>query len=256
LANEQQSPYALVRVSDEDAAAWADVLRVPVRRCYIDDSLLESQAQATGRPKSDIVAAKLPDRGSIMSGDFGEILVFLYQAAIEPDFELIGPKKWRLKQDRKKPAPYSDVVQFAVPDWPQPSSKDRVLCSEVKTKSTPGESSPIGEAIADCAKDRTARLTKTLIWLKERALVDGLGTTTVEHVERFIDATDQPPARKQFRAVAVVCASLVESEIEDAPKEEAVEYTVVVIAVPNLKQRYEELFDAVHSSVCDTENGA
>jgi len=255
FADEHESPYVLVRVPDEHAAAWADVLGVPVRRCYIDDALLDERAAATGHPKSELVAAKVPDQGSTMAGDFGEILVFLYHAAIEPEVELIGPKKWRLKQDRTKPAPFSDVVQFVLPHWPEASTEDRILCSEVKTKSTNGESTPISSAIADCEKDRTSRLAKTLVWLKERALHEDLGTTTVAHIERFTKATDHPEVQKQFRAVAVVCASLVDEELADAPGEESTDHTVVVIAIPDLKRRYEEVFDAVHATVAEPGDG-
>lgn len=256
FSDEHQSPYVLTRVSDEDAATWADTLGVPVRRCYIDDDLLETREQETGRPRSEIVAAKLPDRGSTMAGDFGEILAYLYHAAVEPGVELIGPKKWRLKQDRTKPAPYSDVVHFVLPHWPQSSTEGRILCSEVKTKSTAGGPSPISSAVADCEKDRTSRLAKTLVWLKERALHEDLRTTTVAHLERFTKAIDHPEAQKQFRAVAVVCADLVDGELADAPDEQPAEYTVVVIAVPNLKRRYEEVFDAVHATVAEPGGGA
>jgi hypothetical protein len=251
FAEEHNSPYVLVCVANEYADAWSAVLGVPIRRCYIDDALLDQRAQDTDRPKSDLVAAKLPDRGSTMAGDFGEILVFLYHAAAEQGVELIGPKKWRLKQDRTKPAPYSDVVHFVLPHWPEASTDDRILCSEVKTKSTNGDSTPISSAIADCEKDRTSRLAKTLVWLKERALHEDLGTTTVAHLERFTEATDHPEAQKQFRAVAVVCASLVHGELADAPEEEPTDHTVVVIAVPDLKQRYEDVFDAVHATVAE-----
>ncbi|MFN5497619.1 MAG: Hachiman antiphage defense system protein HamA [bacterium] len=243
-------------MSDEHAAAWADVLGVPVRRCYIDDALLDQRVLTTGRPKSELIAAKLPDRGSTMAGDFGEILVFLYHAAAEPGIELIGPKKWRLKQDRTKPAPYSDVVHFVLPHWPETSPDDRILCSEVKTKSTHGDFSPISRAIADCEKDRTSRLAKTLVWLKERALHEDLGTTTVAHLERFTKAIDHPEAQKQFWAVAVVCESLVDDELADAPKEEPTDHKVIVIAVQDLKQRYEDVFKAVHATVAKPEGGA
>ena len=251
FTEEHQSPYVLIRISDAYASAWADMLGGPVRRCYIGNALLDEQAARTGRPRSELVAAKLPDRGSTMAGDFGEILVFLYHAAAVPNSDLIGPKKWRLKQDRTKPAPYSDVVNFVVPTWPQPSDEDCIFCSEVKTKSTSGDTSPVTAAIADCEKDRTSRLAKTLVWLKERALFEDLGSTTVAHLERFIQATDHPPAQKRFRAVVVVCASLVEDELEDTPDEEPTDLTVVVIAVPNLKRRYEEVFDAAHATIVD-----
>ena len=251
FAHEQDSPYVLIRVSAEHAAAWAHDLGVPVRRCYVADELLDLHANRTGRPKTEVLAAKLPNRGSTMAGDFGEILVFLYHAAQEHPVPIIGPKKWRLKQDRTKPAPYSDIVHFVVPFWPQPSEHDRILCSEVKTKSTAGDSSPVTAAIADCEKDRISRLARTLVWLKERALNANLGTTSIAHLERFINATDHPPAQKNFRAVAVVCSSLVESELGDIPEEAPTDQTVVVIAVPNLKQLYEEIFDAVHATVSD-----
>jgi hypothetical protein len=55
------------------------------------------------------------------------------------------------------------------------------------------------------------------VWLKERALLEDLGTTTVAHLERFTKATDCPDGRKRFRAVAVISATLVDDELADAP---------------------------------------
>ncbi len=251
FAHAQDSPYALIQVSDEHAAAWAEVLGLPLRRCYIADAVLDIHAERTGRPKAELLAAKLPDRGSVMAGDFGEILVFLYHAALEHPQTVIGPKKWRLKQDRTKPAPCSDVVHFVVPSWPLASEQDRVLCSEVKLKSTARDSSPNALAVAGCEKDRISRLVKTLAWLRERALHEDLGTTTIDHIERFINAADHPPALKQFRAVAVVCSSLVNEELAKAPAVAPADYSVVIIAVPDLKDHYEAVFDAIHATVAD-----
>jgi hypothetical protein len=253
---ENNSPYVLVRVSKEDPKALADELNVPVRRCYIEDTLLDERAETTGTSKSEVLKAKLPDIGSILSGDFGEILVFLYHAATVSDVKPVGPKKWRLKEDRNKAAPYSDVVHFILPTWPQPSSQDRILCSEVKTKATDSNFYPISKAVTDCnEKDRTSRLAKTLVWLKERALLENLGTTKVEHLERFIKATDYPPAQKEFYAVAVVCSSLVDGELTDAPEEEPEDCKVIVISVPNLKRCYEQVFDAAHATVVTQGDG-
>jgi hypothetical protein len=97
--HEQETPFVLVRVTDADANAWADALGVAVRRCYITDAVLEDRAAKTGAAKSALVAAKLPDPGSTMAGDFGEILVYFYQAAKEHPLEALGAKKWRLKHD-------------------------------------------------------------------------------------------------------------------------------------------------------------
>lgn len=247
--HDQDVPYVLIRVNREHARAWAHVLAGSVRRCYITDALLEERSATLGIPKADILAAKLPNAGATMAGDFGEILVYIYHAAREHPKAAVGPKKWRLKQDRTKPAPHSDVIHFVLPEWPAPSAKDVLLCSEVKTKSTSGASRPIKAAIEDSALDRTTRLARTLVWLKERALVEDLGDITMAQLERFIQATDHPPVRRRFHAVAIICSSLVDRELGDAPKEATVDCTVVVISVPELRQTYTAVFNAARRSV-------
>lgn len=250
--HDREEPYVLVRVSDEHAKSWADSLGLAVRRCYVSDSIVNARATEVGVDKTEIIAARMPDPGATMAGDFGEILVYLYQGARELPVEAFGPKKWRLKQDRTKPAPHSDVVHFVLPSWPEPSANDVLLCSEVKTKSTNGDSTPIQSAIDDSAKDRTSRLARTLVWLKERALLEPLGDVQIAHLDRFIKATDHPPATKRYRAVAVVCRSLVDEELKNAPTAASPEYTVVVIAVPDLKQTYSAVFEAAKKALPPT----
>ncbi len=242
-----EKPYVLVRISDEHAKSWAESLGLTVRRCYVSDSIVNEKAKEHGVDESEIITARLPDAGATMAGDFGEILVYLYQGAEEPSS--FGPKKWRLKQDRKKPAPYSDVLHFTLPKWPKASDKDALVCSEVKTKSTNGNSTPIQSAIEDSTKDRTSRLARTLVWLRERALVESLGDIQTAHLDRFINATDHPEAKKKFRAVAVICKSLFEDELKHAPKTAVPECEVVVIAVPELKKVYSAVFAAAKKAV-------
>ena len=95
--HEIENPYVLIKISDEHAKSWANALGIPVRRCYVTDQLLALQSQATKKPQSELLASKLPDQGSTMTGDFGEILVYLYQASQEHPRLAIGPKKWQLK---------------------------------------------------------------------------------------------------------------------------------------------------------------
>jgi len=254
--HEKASPYVLVRVSDEHAKSWADSLGLAVRRCYVSDAIINARATELGVDRSQIIAACLPGPGATMAGDFGEILVYFYQGAKELPVAALGPKKWRLKQDRTKPAPHSDVVHFVLPSWPKSSADDVLLCSEVKTKSTKGKFNPIKSAIDDGAKDRTSRLARTLVWLRERAMSESLDDIQLAHLERFINATDHPPAKKRFRAVAVVCKSLVEEELKHAPETAVPEYTVVVIAVPDLKETYSAVFDAAMKAIPTVPTGA
>src|SRR5262245_35927009 len=100
----QNTPYVLVRVTDEHIKCWATPVVLPVRRCYVTDVLLAQRAAELNVSQSDIIAAKLPDPGSTMAGDFGEILVYLYQGTRERAGAVAGATKWRLKQDRTKPA--------------------------------------------------------------------------------------------------------------------------------------------------------
>ena len=241
--HETETPYVLVRVPLEHADNWVVALRDAVRRCYLADELLQSRARQLEEELQDttdesrqaqIIDSKLPESGSTMAGDFGEILTYFYKSAKAHPQVAFGPKKWRLKQDRTKPAPYYDVIQFILPTWPMSSAQDELLCAEVKTKSTNRASSSIQAAMEDCAKDRTSRLSKTLQWLKARALGESLGTVEIAHLNCFINATDHSPATKRFRAVAVICSSLVDSELEEAPAQAPADYTLVVVAVPNL----------------------
>jgi hypothetical protein len=134
FAIEQAQQYTRVSVPTEHATTWDDVFCDAVRRCYISDEKLAARAHATQSTPADILAAVLPDAGSVMSGDFGEIVAYIYLASREHGTATIGPKRWRLKQDRTKSAPGSDVVQLVLPQWPNASADDRVLCGEVKTK--------------------------------------------------------------------------------------------------------------------------
>lgn len=245
----QDQPYVHVKMSPQHAQQLATLMGVPLRRCYITDSVLAHNADRLQLPQSEVLRSKLPDPGSTMAGDFGEVLCYFYQSAKALPQNAIGPKKWRLKQDRTKPAPKSDVIHFVMPNRPHASQDDTVLCAEVKLKSTAGTSTPIDSAIEDCKKDRVSRLASTLVWLRERAITEDLGDVDIALLNRFIDAVDNPPASKRFRAVAVVCESLVNAELAAAPSEASPDFTLVVISVPNLLATYTAVFEAASASV-------
>jgi hypothetical protein len=244
--------YRLVSVTPADAATWGVLLRDAFRRAYISDQVLDQRAEATQSTRATILAAKLPDPGAVMSGDFGEIVGYIYLAAQDQgDNPPIGPKRWRLKQDRTKAAPYSDVVQFILPQWPQPTALDRLVCAEVKAKATASTFRPIENAIEGSQKDSTSRLARTIMWLKERALLgDDIGAVTLPQLQRFIDATEFPPYIRQFHAIAVICTSLVENELATiVPNIIPEGCALVVISIPNLRDTYMTVYQAAQDSV-------
>ena len=257
FSEEKDSPYLYLKVDAEDIDDLVGCVSRAFRQCYVSDSLLQERADALevelqGSEESrklEVIKSKLPSAGATMSGDFGEILTYLYHASAEHPKELIGPKKWSLKQDRTKPAPKSDVVLFSLPEWPNASEDDIIYCSEVKAKATNGASEPIQSAITDCEKDRTSRLADTLIWLRERALEQHLGSVEIAHLDRFIGAVDYPEATYQFNAVAVICSSLIENEIKAAPDQADPEYNLLIISVPELKKTYTTTFESAEQEL-------
>lgn len=256
FSHEMEEPYTLVRVSAADANGWVTALRDAVRRCYLSDEALRNRAnelepeiQGTFESRqAAVINSKLPERSATMAGDFGEILIYTYQAAKALPRATIGPKKWKLKETRTKAAPHSDVVQFILPSWPMPSAQDEVLCAEVKLKSKVSPFNPIQVALEGCENDRISRLSKTLEWLKDRAIAENIGAVQLAHLNRFIHATDHPAAIKRFRAVAVICENLVNAELPNAPQQKPPDYELVVVAVPNLYAVYNAVFEAAKAS--------
>lgn len=250
FVTEPTQHYTRVTVPLEHAQTWHNLLTDAVRRCYIADDRLAARAAESNITQGEILAATLPDAGAVMSGDFGEIIGYIYLAAREQNVPSVGPKKWRLKQDRTKAAPHSDVIQFVMPDWPQASADDRLICGEVKAKATAGAFRPIEDAIAGCSKDMTSRLSRTLVWLRERSITQGIGSVTTDRLNRFINASEYPPYTRQFHAIAVVCANLVQGELDAlVPGEIPAGCALVVISVPSLQQTYTTIYETVLHSV-------
>jgi hypothetical protein len=240
--------YIFVDVAPIHAAALPATLGTAIRRCYISDDKVSTQA-VHYPPATKVIAAALPDPGSVMSGEFGEILTYLYQGSTTLPTAAIGLRRWHLKQDRNKAAPYSDVVHLVLPSWPIPSAMDTVLCSEVKAKSTKSKFEPIKKAIEGCETDRISRLAGTLVWLRERAITGATEGASVAQLTRFIEPAGLPPTIKKFQAVAVVCDSLVAAEVAKAPMTPSPDYEVVVISVPELKKTYEAAYITAMSAV-------
>ncbi len=243
----KQPSHVRISVTAAQAAALPGALGMALRRCYLTDERVNAQSEQF--LATDVIAAGLPSPGATMAGDFGEILTYFYQGTTALPIAAIGLKKWRLKQDRTKPAPYSDVVHLVLPDWPNPSAKDAVLCSEVKTKSTAAPSTPIASAIEDCDKDRTSRLAKTLLWLRDRVVTGSSEGASYHQLNRFIECAGLPSVDKRFQAVSVICESLVNAELASVPSKASPNFTLVVISVPDLKETYEAVYRAAMSAV-------
>lgn len=70
-------------VDEPDRTAFALMLPGPLLRCYADEGTIRARATENGMmPKEFIERVLFPDRGAVMSGDFGEFIGFFVQIAI------------------------------------------------------------------------------------------------------------------------------------------------------------------------------
>lgn len=229
-------------LSDGQQQVLEDYLAERLLDCYISEENLQERVEATELEPQEIAQNKIPDRGSVMSGDFGEIFTLYFLDHLHDDaLKLI--KKWRYKQDRTKAAPHSDVVLLKVDDLDNPSENDYVICAEAKQKATDTAFDPISRSLEGYESDRTGRLARTLVWLKEKAIDEG-NQEDLQLTKRFADEIGVRYS-KLYKAVAVVDRAFLNDEIVreiDLP-EQSDSFEVIVIGIDNLQAVYHSVFD-------------
>jgi hypothetical protein len=227
----------------EHVEAFKGYLANVLPECYITHQHLKCRVEETGLDVSSILCNKLPDKGSVMSGDFGEILTLFFLNS-ECKSQTVPIKKWRYKQDRTKAAPHSDVViLYRKHNKKKVSKEDFVVCAEAKQKATNSAFNPIGSAIDGYQKDRNGRLARTLVWLKEKA-IDIEAKDFIDYIKRFTDLTKVEYSR-YFKATAIIDLNLLDDELTreiDLPEQNE-HFEVIVLGIPDLKQFYETVFD-------------
>lgn len=235
-------------LQDECAQELEDFLVVSLPECYFSASELKSRADETGLSPTELLGNKFPSQGSVMSGDFGEVLtLFFLSSEREEKTTLI--RKWRYKQDRTKAAPHSDVIILHRASTKKATEKDFVICAESKQKATKTTFQPILKAIEGFVSDSTGRLARTLVWLREKA-IDQESAEAIHYLKRF---TVDPTVKysKYYKAVAVIDRDLLDGEITQKINipEQSDEFEVVVLAISDLKNLYETSFSRAMKEV-------
>src|SRR4030095_8778859 len=174
LPHFQRQNYAgfiLYRLNPSEWIDFVNKLTTDTRLCYIDNSNLHTLCQKRKVPPGDFLDKYiLPLKPTIQSGDFGEILSYfiVIENHKKKGIHLVGPRKWRWKEDRNKPSPGSDSILFSMQNSNKPSPQDHLVSIESKMKSVASKKCRIQEAIDGAAKDKLTRLVKSLIWLEEK----------------------------------------------------------------------------------------
>lgn len=254
---DQQKPDGAIEVrthilNDDKYVYLEDFFVRAIPDCYIPANTLATRVNKTGLSASEILKNKLPDPGSVMAGDFGEILTLFYLAG-ERDESVRKLKKWQFKQDRTKAAPHSDVVILYRKYSDKASKSDFVICAEAKLKSTQSNFCPIEKSVEGYNSDKTGRLARTLVWLKEKA-IDHENPEDIAYIERFADGLLNVGFKKNYRAVAIIDRNFLDQELQkplDLPAQSE-EFEVIVIGITDLKNLYERsFFRAISEVTCD-----
>lgn len=248
LFEDYQKPEGAIEVrthvlSEGNEAILEDFLVENLPWCYFRRERLPSQIERSGQTASAIIGSKFPNPGAVMSGDFGEILSLFYLSS-ERQEQLIEVMKWQLKQDRNKAAPHSDIILLFRENEGAPSENDFVICAEAKAMATPSNSTlPIEKSIEGYVSDSTGRLSRTLTWLKERAVAEDTAEAIALYT-RFSDEAVSTTFQKYYRSFAIIDRNLLDGELQrelDLP-EQSEAFEVVVLGVPGLKDVYQRCF--------------
>lgn len=242
--------YQIYSLKEDDLGDFLNKLPEEFRLCYITDDELNDLSKKNGESKNDTLRKYiLPNVGNIMSGDFGEMLSYFLVIDKYNDEGLIidGPRKWRWKPARNKPAPYSDAVLFHFHNKGKSSTKDKMISIESKMKATYSNNHRIQDAINDAKEDRNSRAVKTLDWLDEKYGRCGMRKEQQE-LQRFRKPSKFGSYEKIYKAIPIIDKKLLPDELkEKVISDDGIK--ILVISINNLKEIYQDTYKNIISSV-------
>lgn len=235
---------------DTQAKLLEDYLVQQMPWCYTTKKNTKQRVEKTKLSACEIIANKLPDPGSVMSGDFGEVLTLFFLGS-ERTENISSIKKWRYKENRLKAAPLSDVILLYREYKDKPSKNDFVICAEAKQKATKSKIFfPIEKSIEGFELDRTGRLARTLVRLREKA-IDQESSKKLEFIERFTSGHLALEYKKNFKAVAIVDRELLDEELIrelELPQQDE-SFEVIVLGINKLKLLYEKVYSRAQAEM-------
>lgn len=245
---EEDTEYMTLKLKHQEMQQLMNKLPERFRNCYITDDDLRDRVANLEIAATEVIESCVPNIGNVMSGEFGEILSYYILMELYKPLQLDGPKKWIWKEDKNKPIQKTDVVLFNY-EVDNPSEEDLIVSAEIKSKATRSNSyDPIKNAIEGANDDYLGRLSKTLIWLKDRYIRDNDGESLRE-LKRFLNPVNYGTYKKHFKAVAIIDSNLLNEELE---RERDIDtdiiqddFGLIIISINNLKNTYETTYEKV-----------
>lgn len=221
-----------------------------VRDCYISDEQLKSLLEANiDLTLPEILKTKLPDKPTIMSGDFGEMLSIPILEKHTSPAALVIPKKWRYKTAKNKATPYNDVVSWQTGDTPK--ANDMLITTEVKTRATSFNKNVIEEGLNSLKKNYLQKKAETLGYLRDNAIAEG-DLSARKQLDRFIEAIEANNGAyvSRYNVLVVLDVSLLDKIDTDTDLKIELdgELEIILVTTEKLKEMYESVYEKVLSS--------
>ena len=245
-------------------ASFVQDCLVPFREAYIATDKLNHIVSHFPTTRKEAISRRLPRKGNVMSGDFGEILSFYMACQIWSPSVNVIPMKWRFKDSKKDASKYTDVILFELHDADNPSVDDAMFTYEVKTCATglgdgiykvhvkPSYKNykdgklecTIIEAVFDANKDAVERAAETIPYLLTRCEDENLYDLH-KQIYRFRKA-EKTTYKKEYNAVAIVDSSTLAKQMYRMPGDLLTMHpnvkNVYCIPMENLKNVYERIY--------------
>ncbi len=246
------------------AASFVQDCLVPFREAYIATDKLNHIVSHFPTTRKEAISRRLPRKGNVMSGDFGEILSFYMACQIWSPSVNVIPMKWRFKDSKKDASKYTDVILFELHDADNPSVDDAMFTYEVKTCATglgdgiykvhvkPSYKNykdgklecTIIEAVFDANKDAVERAAETIPYLLTRCEDEDL-YDLYKQIYRFREA-EKTTYNKEYNAVAIVDSTTLSKQMLRMPGDLLTMHpnvkNVYCIPMENLQNVYESIY--------------
>ena len=243
---------------------------IPFRQAYITDPKLSYIISKYKTKREDEIKSQLPNKGDVMSGDFGEILSFYLACQIWSPTANVFPMKWRFKDKKKAPSHYTDIMLFELQNPSDPNNasvNDALYTYEVKTRATKLTNTiypvhkrksfvtykdgklecTILEAVFDANKDAVERAAETIPYLELRCKEEDYEELYYQ-IHRFSDAVSTT-YRKEHNAVAIVDGDILAEQMSRMPNDLLAQHpnvkNVYCLPIKELKSLYERVYNEI-----------
>lgn len=237
---------------------------VPFREAYIKEEQLAYIVSKYQTTREEEISGRLPGKGKVMSGDFGEILSFYLACQLWSPNVNVFPMKWRFKDPKKDASKYTDIVLFELKSLEKATVDDSMVTYEVKTRATALGNKPyakhkrkskksykdgkdectILEAVVDANEDAVERAAETIPYLELRCKDLDLEELYWQ-IHRF-SVANKVTYKKEHHAVAIVDKSLLAEQIKRMPADLLAQHpnvnNVYCLPITELQQLYERVY--------------